>query len=109
LFQSLAAIDAGLVYNFFSGFLAFVSLVLLTLFYQKVGFSYWLLGVYSILIPLTTGTVVSMPRYTLVLFPLYLLAAKLIKNNDVDQALTIGFALLQGFLMALWSNGFYLM
>ncbi|MHA2219277.1 MAG: hypothetical protein ACXACY_25455 [Candidatus Hodarchaeales archaeon] len=83
-----------------------IFLVILNVFYKKIGFTYWLLGIILILIPLLSASneiiVQSMPRYILIIFPLYILFAKLSKNPQVDQLLTISLALIQGFLMVYW-------
>ncbi len=99
------------VYTLFSILFILISLSLLNIFYRKIGFAYWLLGMYSIIIPLSTSVtaqnLLSMPRFTTVIFPLYILFAKLTKNDSTDQAMTIALALLQGFTMVFWA-GFFL-
>lgn len=99
------------VHAFFGAVFALGSLVLLSAWYRSIGFSYWLMGAYSIVVPLTAGVVslYSFPRFVLVIFPLYIVLAKVgARDRQLDQALTIISALLQGFLMALWTNGSYL-
>jgi hypothetical protein len=92
----------------FSAYFTLLTLLLFIAFYRKIGFSYWVYGIYSILIPLSTGTVISMPRYELTIFPLFILLAKLSNNDKIDQMISLFLALLQGFLMVFWSNGFRL-
>ena len=82
-------------------------LVLLNAFYRKIGFSYWLLAMGALIFPLATASP-SMPRYSLVVFPIYILLAKLARNNWLDQTLTAVLCLFQGWLMVFWSNGFTL-
>lgn len=84
---------------------AIICLGLVLMFYDKLRFSYFLLALLAILVPLFSG-LASLPRYVLIVFPLYIIFAKLSKNSLVDQFLTITLALLQGFLMVFWSNGF---
>jgi hypothetical protein len=93
-----------------AAFYAYFTLIFLLaalLFYRKIGVSYWIVLAYSLLIPLLLG-INSMPRYLLVVFPLFILFARLGKDDRVDQALTIMLALLQGFLMVFWTTGFTL-
>ncbi|MEM2916222.1 MAG: hypothetical protein QXT19_02605 [Candidatus Woesearchaeota archaeon] len=80
-------------------------LALFVVFFRKLRFSYWFLGVYSILVPLSTGAIPGTLRYFAPIFPLFILFAKLGKNNYVNQLLTVVFALLQGFLMMFWTVG----
>jgi len=82
-------------------------LVLLNTFYRRIGFSYWLLAMCAIFLPLATTTI-SMPRYSLVVFPIYILLAKLARKSWIDQIMTALLCLLQGCLMVFWSNGFAL-
>lgn len=105
LWGSLSTVDLN---HKFSAYFTLLTLLLFIAFYRKMGFSYWFYGIYSILIPLSAGTVISMPRYELTIFPLFILLAKLSKNDWIDQMMTLFLALLQGFLMVFWSNGFRL-
>ncbi len=77
---------------------------LLSAFYKKIGFPYWLLGMYSIFIPLSAG-VASMPRFTLTIFPLFIVLAMLSSQNGWNRLLTFGLGSLQGALMVLWCTG----
>ena len=77
---------------------------LLSLFYKKIGFSYWLLGMYSIFIPLSAG-VASMPRFTLTIFPLFIVLAMLSSSKRWNRWLTFALGSLQGALMVLWCTG----
>jgi hypothetical protein len=88
---------------------ALLTLVTLILFYRKMDFSYWLLGILLLFIPLIGGpaAIPGMVRYVSVIFPLAVLFAKLGRNPRIDQMLTICFALLQGCLMTVWSSGLH--
>jgi hypothetical protein len=81
-------------------------LITLNIFYKKIGFSYWLLGMYSILIPLISTQketlILSMPRFIMVIFPFFIIFSKLSDNHIIDQVLTIILVLTQGFLMVYW-------
>ena len=94
----------------FNAIFTIVAVMILSLFYKKTGFSYWLLGILFIFFPLMNGepTMTGMARFALIIFPFYILLAKLSKNHYIDQALTIFLALFQGFLMVFWSAGFKL-
>ena len=92
---------------FVSGAAGLSVLLLINIFAKKIGFAYWLLGMYSILIPLSSG-IYSLPRFTLVVFPIFIIFAILGKNKNVDQVLTIALAILLGFFMVFWADGFML-
>lgn len=72
--------------------------------YRSLNFSYWLFGLYSILVPLSAG-IASMPRFTVPIFPLYVGLALMARKRWRDLAITSGFCLLQIGLMMLWSTG----
>lgn len=82
-------------------FTVIVSIFLITSF-KKIPFHYFVLSAYSILIPLSTS-VMSMPRYTLVIFPLFILLAQYTKKPVYDMWLTVMFAMLQGSFMVYWT------
>lgn len=88
----------------FSAIFALTAFSALIAFARKVRFSYLLLGLLFLLTPLATD-LLGMPRYISVIFPLYIIAAKVLKNPQLDQTATILLALFQGFLMVLWSTG----
>lgn len=88
----------------FEAFFTLVSLVLLVAFVKKIPFSCWFYGLLLLLIPLSTpSSAWSMARYALIVFPLYIVLARLGENRELDQAMTVGLAMLQGLLMALWT------
>jgi hypothetical protein len=91
----------------FSAWLTLLALVLLAAGARRLGLAYSALGFVFILLPLAGG-LQSMPRYLLAVFPIPILLAVFTKNRRVDEALTAGLALLQGFLMVFWANGFKL-
>jgi hypothetical protein len=94
----------------FCGLFTLISLMYLALYAREIGFSYWLLGMYSILVPFLGGpyNLLSMPRYILVIFPIYIILAKSrSRDPSADQTTTVVLTLLQGFLMALWTVGSY--
>ena len=97
----------GNLYTAFEAAFATISIFIFILFYRNIRFSYWLFGMYSIFVPLSTG-IQSMPRFILVIFPIYILFANITKNRISEDLVTMSFALLQGFLMVFWTNSFYL-
>jgi hypothetical protein len=79
----------------------------LGVYFRKISFSYWIFGIYSIVIPLLAG-VDSMPRFILPIFPLYIVLAKLASDRTFDRTATLSLGLLQGFLMVFWCCGYSL-
>lgn len=96
------------VYFVFVATLFIAIVLILSSFYRRIGFSYWTLAMILLFTPLILGgNIASLLRYTLIVFPLYILLAKLSRNQYLDKILTIILPLLQGFLMVFWSNGFW--
>jgi hypothetical protein len=91
----------------FSAWMTLAAVLLLVAFVRRVGLAYSLLSFFFILLPLAAG-LQSMPRYLLAVFPIPILLARLGERRRVDEILTAGLALLQGFLMVFWANGFKL-
>ncbi len=91
---------SGVVAAWASGFIV----AILVIFYRRIRFSYMLYCLFSLFIPLSAG-LMSMPRYTVVLFPLFILLAELGKDKKVDIAFTMIFSVLQGCFMIFWSIG----
>lgn len=109
MFRALTSPDK--VWGFtlhFGGLFTLAFLILLTVFYKKIGVSYWFLGMLLIIVPLSGGlaSVASLPRYILSVFPIYIIFGKLASDRNWDHALTPFLVLLQGFLMVFWSHGF---
>ncbi|KKS94770.1 MAG: hypothetical protein UW68_C0002G0044 [Candidatus Collierbacteria bacterium GW2011_GWB1_44_6] len=59
------------------------SLILLVLIFslKKIRLSYWLYSLLSFILPTLTGTFMSVPRFTLVLFPVFLYLALFFEKN----------------------------
>ena len=74
--------------------------------------SYWLIGMYTVLLPVIVGgpsQLLGTPRYIAEAFPLYLLLAKTsARTPRTDATLAPLLATGQGFLMAIWTNGGYM-
>ena len=83
------------------------TLASLAIFYRRIPVSYLLFCLISIFLPLSTG-LHSMPRYMVVLFPVFILFAQLGKDKRVDTAFTIIFSVLMGCFMIFWSVGYAL-
>ena len=72
---------------------------------RRLGTAYGLFVLVSVLPPMSYGAWEAMTRYTVVAFPLYVVAARFTNEKPrLDQAVTIGLVLLQGFLMSQWAN-----
>ena len=54
---------------------AILILLVLVFSLKKIRFSYWIFTLFSYLLPTFTGTFVSMPRFTIVLFPIFIYLA----------------------------------
>ncbi len=81
------------------------ALALMLLFIRKVDFGAWTLGIILILIPLFSAqSCYSMLRYLAVVFPLFIIAAKVTRDKRVDTALTIVLVIIEGIFMALWTT-----
>ncbi len=105
--ELLARLSSSSGDQLFEALFTLASLALLTAYLKKINlinFSYFFYGLLLIIIPLSTPTSAwSMARYILIVFPLYIVLARLGKDRDLDQAMTIGLAMFQGLLMALWT------
>ncbi len=89
-----------IVAAWFAGF----TMAFLAIFYRRIPLSYVLFCFISLFLPLVKG-LGSMPRYTVVLFPVFIGFALLGKDKKVDDAFTIIFSVLQGCFMVFWSVG----
>jgi hypothetical protein len=91
----------------FSAWMTIVAIALLVGGARRLGLSYGALCACLVLVPLSTS-LDSMPRFLLAVFPIPILLAVFTKSRRFDEALAAGLALLQGFLMVFWANGFKL-
>lgn len=95
------------VHVLFGALFTSACIILLVLYHKKVDFSLWLFATFMILIPLSTpSSSWSMARYMVVVFPLFIILAKVGKDRVIDQAMTIILALFQGFFMAIWTTSY---
>lgn len=87
--------------------LIFASMMLFIAWKKRIRLSYIIFSIFALIIPASTGTFTGMPRYVLVLFPIFI-ALALVKNKWVKILyLTIGVVLLV-ILFALFSKGYYI-
>lgn len=85
----------------------FAATLLFVAWKKKVRFSYILFSVIALLIPVSTGTFSALPRYVLILFPIFIGLA-LLKNKALKIAYaTLGLILLF-ILFALFSKGYFI-
>lgn len=90
-------------YNFILYFA--VSLIaLLVIYFKKLRASYWILATLMFIIPLSTGPQ-SILRLSLPIFPIYFILSFMTQNDEVDKALTVSLATLQGALFVAWISG----
>ena len=97
----------GNLFSVFNIVFAIIIIILLCVNYKKIGFSYFSLGLLAIFVPLISGgaTIIGLMRFSLIIFPLYIIAAKVTSDYKYDLLLTLVFCLLQGFLMVFWAIG----
>jgi Gpi18-like mannosyltransferase len=85
---------------------AICAIALLIIFYKKIAFSYFIAGISIALFCLCTSgslyTISSVSRYFTAIFPLYIIFAKISKNEKVNDFLMVFMLLLQGYLMIYW-------
>lgn len=80
------------------------TLISLVMFFRKLPFSHVLFCFLLLFLPLIKG-LGSMPRYTVVLFPMFILFAQLGRDRRVDAVITILLTALMGCFMVFWSIG----
>ena len=92
-------------YVFAGAVLTIIALAIMVLFYKKVDFGSWMLGILLICIPLFSAqSGYSMLRYLAVVFPLCVVAAKVATDKKVDIALSTALFVSQVLLMAIWTT-----
>ena len=98
------AVTGGDAVLSFNGWYMIGVLVVIVLSLRTLGAAYGSFALISALTPLLYSVPGgSMARYTVVIFPLYIVAARLTRHRPgLDQGVTIALAVLQGFLMGHW-------
>ncbi|MDO8555323.1 MAG: mannosyltransferase family protein [bacterium] len=74
--------------------------------FKKLRASYGIYSLSAILLPLSTGTLMSVNRYILMIFPLYLLLAS-IKNRNLQQTIIFASILLLAMNITLFSTNYW--
>ena len=86
-----------------------VSLFLLIAGWNKIRISYRVFIIASMILPLITTTLDSVPRYYMLIIPLYVVAARLLeKRPNAFYFVIITMAILQGFMIALFTRGYFI-
>lgn len=75
--------------------------------YKKENFYYWFYVLISFLLPTMTGSLASMPRYILVLFPIFLFLTKELKKNWQFYSLFFILLILLIYFEALFLRGYW--
>jgi len=89
-------------------FAFFFGLVLLYVCYRKrIRLSYLVFAFFGFFIPVSSGTFTGLPRYLIVLFPLFL-AIALIRNNGIKIIYVIISIILSAILLMLFAGGYYI-
>lgn len=116
---SSATLNSAIAADHIARWVFVASLVLgafayLALSWRGVRFSYWLVGIYTVLpsiVGYASGSVLfwSAPRFLAEAFPIYILLAKTGgRSVRADEILAPSLAVVQGFLMVVWTNGGFL-
>jgi hypothetical protein len=103
-------VTVGDVFNRFNALYMLAVLAVILAFLKRMSVAYAAFALLSVVFALAYGPPYSsLLRYSSVIFPVYIVIARFTRSRPGwDQALTIAGALLQGFLMGLWSNSSYL-
>jgi Gpi18-like mannosyltransferase len=97
----------GLTGHILLEFLTFIFfLVLLIVSYIKLRLSYTVFFLGALLLPLSSGTLVSIHRYGLIIFPIFILMA-LVKNQALINSWIYFSLMLQGLLLVLFFNSYW--
>jgi hypothetical protein len=97
-------------YLFTNSAVAVFEILFLLIVARKLRSSYLLAALLLILIPISSGmgSLVGVLRFSVIAFPFFLSLAQLGEDRRVDALMSIFLALLQGFFMVAWCNGFLL-
>jgi hypothetical protein len=100
-----------LTHDFLIAFLEFVTtivfLAVLLVFWKKIRLSYLLFSLCALLLPTISGTLTSMPRYILVVFPVFMLLG--IIPSKIVKVLVLGlFSIVLLMLCAFFLRGYFI-
>lgn len=84
-----------------------VFLVLGVIIFFRLRMSYGLYVLLGLAFPVATGTLTSLPRYCLLLFPVFIYLAKLGKNQTINFAISTLFAIFLGLFTLLFVNWYW--
>ena len=90
----------------FSSFI-FTAVLLIYAYIKRIPLSYFIFSLLCFLLPTQSGTFSGLPRYTMILFPIFITFA-LIKNKYIKIAYYIVGAITMFFLIAFFSKGYYI-
>lgn len=90
-------------------FLIFLFLLIILYFtFKKLRPTYFIFTFLAIIIPLSSGSLIDLPRYSLIIFPIYLLIAN-IRNEILKSSLTLLSIALLALLSILFINSYFFM
>lgn len=72
---------------------------------QKIRTSYLIFAVFSLILPMFSGTFTGLPRYILPIFPLFILVLKL--PNQLQKFFIVALLVAQAVLLAAFSQGYF--
>jgi Gpi18-like mannosyltransferase len=88
------------------GLLGLVTALLITAWRQKIRWSYLVFATLAVSIPILSGTLSGLPRYSLVAFPIFISISQL-ENRNLRRAYYLAGFSLQIILLALFSRGYF--
>lgn len=88
--------------------LSLSSFVLIFLGRNKLRISYILYAFLLLVTPTLTGTFLSMPRFIVTVFPLFILLAIIIKNDNFKKIIAVGMALLLIIATMFYTRGYWI-
>ncbi|MFC2154115.1 hypothetical protein ACFLRC_01360 [Candidatus Altiarchaeota archaeon] len=103
-----SSMSSGSVFYVFNGLFVTITLLFLLRFYKKIATSYLLLSLLLILGPLSfsgPNTMLSVTRYTILAFPIFIQLARIPKRVFIEDMTYIVLFSFQIILMACWSGG----
>ncbi len=103
--QSFTQGDAHLWLPSLNLLAALLGIALTPFIWRRLGESYALYTILSVLIPAATGTLYSFARYVVVIFPIFAMLGIWGRNSLVDRSLIIGFSLFLGILTSIFVIG----
>lgn len=81
-------------------------LTIILVSYKKIPKEWFVFALFTILIPTLTGTLISMPRYVIIAFPIYI-ALALIKSTLLKTSILIIFTVLLFIMTCLFTQGYW--